>query len=109
MCALCYELAEDDHWSDVRGAAVESPEPAARAQYLRVRLLATVLAPYGLVVSDGGTGRHVVVADRKGAAEVAAGLPAIWQAAQRLSSRRVDVLDPALLDALEHAAERGQQ
>jgi hypothetical protein len=31
---------------------------------------------------------------------VAAGLPAVWQAAERLSPRPVDVLDPALLAAL---------
>jgi hypothetical protein len=41
-----------------------------------------------------------VIADRKGAAEVAAGLPAVWTAADRLSPRQVDVLDPALLDTL---------
>jgi hypothetical protein len=31
---------------------------------------------------------------------VVAGLPATWQAADRLSPRSVDVLDPVLLDAL---------
>jgi hypothetical protein len=31
---------------------------------------------------------------------VVAGLPATWQAADRLSPRPVDVLDPVLLDAL---------
>jgi hypothetical protein len=51
-------------------------------------------------VSDPGTGPHWVIGNHKGAAEVAAGLPAIWQAADRLSSRPVDVLDPTLLDAL---------
>ncbi|MFG1710402.1 hypothetical protein ACFLIM_45260 [Nonomuraea sp. M3C6] len=51
-------------------------------------------------MSDPGTGPHCVVANRKGAAEIAVGLPAVWQAAQRLSSRRIDVLDPALLEAL---------
>jgi hypothetical protein len=51
-------------------------------------------------VSDPGTGPHRLVADRKGAAEVAAALPAVWRAADRLATRPVDVLDPAVLDAL---------
>ncbi|MFC5828438.1 hypothetical protein [Nonomuraea insulae] len=95
MCVLCYELIPEDHWSDGLSDAVPS-----RSRYRRMRLLAAVLAPYGLTVSDPRTGPHCLIADRKGAAEIAAGLPAVWRAAQRLSSRRIDVLDPALLEAL---------
>jgi hypothetical protein len=99
MCVLCYELAPEEHWAD--GSPDGAPGATARAgRHRRTRLLASVLAPYGLTVSDPGTGRHRVIADRKGAAEVAAGLPAIWQVADRLAGRPVDVLDPALLDAL---------
>jgi hypothetical protein len=99
MCVLCYELAPEDHWSD--GASTASAaEPPARARHRRTRVLSAVLAPYGLTVSDPGTGAYCTIADRKGSAEVAAGLPAVWQAAERLSPRPVDVLDPALLAAL---------
>jgi hypothetical protein len=99
MCVLCYELAPEDHWSDgvPTGGVVEPP---ARSRHRRTRILSAVLAPYGLTVSDPGTGRHCTIADRKGSAEVAAGLPAVWQAAGRLSPRPIDVLDPALLAAL---------
>jgi hypothetical protein len=100
---LCYELAPEDHWSDGVSSG-EAGEPPARSRHRRTRMLSAVLAPYGLTVSDPGSGRHVTIADRKGAAEVAAGLPAIWQAADRLSPRPVDVLDPALLAALERPA-----
>jgi hypothetical protein len=98
VCVLCYELAPEDHWSD--GAGGGEPGEARRARHRRTRLLAAVLAPYGLTVSDPGAGPHRLVADRKGAAEVAAGLPAVWRAADRLSPRPVDALDPAVLDAL---------
>ncbi len=108
MCVLCVEFAGEDHWSDAVPAAGAPGERRARARYRRVRLLSDVLAPYGLTVSDGGTGRHVVVSDRKGASEVAAELPAVWQAAQRLAPRRIDALDPVLLEALEHAVRREQ-
>lgn len=98
MCVLCYELAPEDHWAD--GGPTGDGGAAGSGRHRRTRLLAAVLAPYGLTISDPGTGPHRVVADRKGAAETAAGLPAIWQAADRLAGRPVDVLDPDLLDAL---------
>jgi hypothetical protein len=91
---LCYELAPEDHWSD---SGVVQPQ---RSRHRRTRILSVVLAPYGLTVTDPGSGAHRVISDRKGASEVAAALPAIWQAADRLAARPVDVLDPVLLDAL---------
>ena len=99
MCVLCYELAPEDHWAD-RGQTGDFGGAAGSTRYRRTRLLPRVLAPYGLTISDPGAGPHRVVADRKGAGEMAAGLPAIWQAADRLSTRQIDVLDPELLDAL---------
>lgn len=109
MCVLCYEFADEGHWADAVVPEATAPdELGGRARYRRRRILAEVLRPYGLTVSDPGAGRHVVVSNRKGASEVVAGLPAIWQAAQRLSGRRVDVLDPALLDALTPSGVEGQ-
>jgi hypothetical protein len=99
VCVLCYELAPEDHWSD-RAPGDEPTAIRGVARHRRTRLLAAVLAPYGLTVSDPGSGPHRVIADRKGAAEIAAGLPAVWQAADRLAPRPVDVLDPTLLDTL---------
>jgi hypothetical protein len=99
MCVLCYELAPEEHWADVSPDGATSGTARA-ARHRRTRLIATVLAPYGLTVADPGTGPHRVIANRKGAGEVAAGLSATWAAADRLSPRPVDVLDPALLDAL---------
>ena len=103
MCVLCYELLPDGHWSDGVSSEGEGGAPL-RARYTRARILSAVLAPYGLTVTDPGSGSHCTVADRKGAAEVAAGLPAVWQAADRLAPRPVDVLDPALLAALERGS-----
>jgi hypothetical protein len=101
MCVLCYELAPEDHWSDAVSADADASGATVRARARRVRILTAVLAPYGLTVSDPGSGRHCTIADRKGSAEVVAGLPAVWDAANRLAPRPVDVLDPRLLDALE--------
>lgn len=101
MCVLCYELAPEDHWSDAVIPDQDASGGTLRARRRRTRILSRMLAPYGLTVSDPGVGHHITVADRKGSAEVVAGLPAAWNAANRLSSRPVDALDPRLLDALE--------
>jgi hypothetical protein len=100
MCLICYEFAPEAHWSD----APAPPDTGAGVQPLRVRqrrlrAVKAVLAPYGLNVSDPGVGRHLVVSDRKGTSVVASDLPALWRAAQSLSPRAIDVLDPGLLSA----------
>jgi hypothetical protein len=100
MCVLCYEFADEDHWADAVVAGGDASGLPMRARYRRLRIVAAVLSPYGLTVSDPGAGRHVVISDRKGASEIAAALPSVWQAAQRLSAHRIDALDDALLDAL---------
>lgn len=101
MCVLCYEFAREEHWTEAltTSAGDSVPlEPAAR--YRRLAILNAVVRPYGLTVSDPGAGRHVVVSDMKGASEVASGLGAVWEVAERLSPRRIDVLDDSLLEAL---------
>jgi hypothetical protein len=109
MCVICYEFADENHWSDRMLCDENADEPPTRARYRRTRLLNAVLAPYGLTVSDPGVGRHTVVSDQKGASEVASGLPAVWQAAHRLSQRQIDVLDPHLLDVLAGSATKDKR
>ncbi len=99
MCVLCYDLAPAEHWSNEVSDG-DSNDLPGRSRYRRTRILSAVLAPYGLTVSDPGSGSYCVIADRKGSAEVVAGLPAVWQAAGRLSPSEIDVLDPELLHAL---------
>ena len=104
MCVLCYDLVSEDHWSDALSERSSDVVPG-RSRYRRAHLLSAVLASYGLTVSDPGNGRYCVVADRKGASELAVGLPQVWTAAQKMTSRRIDVLDPVLLEAIAAAAE----
>lgn len=101
MCVLCYELADEDHWSDVLVSGENTAEPPARGRYRRASILTELLGPAGLKVRTPGPGRAVVVSNSKGASTVAAGLPAVWEAADKLGSRLVDPLDPDLLDVLE--------
>ncbi len=100
MCVLCYELAGEGHWSDALTTGMAG-EPPGRARHRRASILTELLAPAGLVVRTPGPGRAVVVSNGKGASAVAAGMPAVWEAADRLGTRRVDPLDTAYLDAVE--------
>jgi len=97
VCLLCHALAGEEDWTQVPGDA------GARAaeRHRRRRVLSAVLGCYGLDFRDTGPGGPGVVANRKGAARVAGGLPEVWAAAAQLAGRPVDPLDPALLARLE--------
>ncbi len=99
MCVLCYGLAGEEHWTD----AQVGTQSRAQARMRRARLVAAVLAAHGLDCHDGPGGLTTVVSDRKGNAMVVRGLGEIWAAAERVSGRRLDPLDPALLDRLAEA------
>jgi hypothetical protein len=66
----------------------------------RKYLLNRVLGPFGLSLDDWA-GTMYVLHDAKGAAEVVGDLGALWVAAERLAGRKLDPLDPRLLEALD--------
>jgi hypothetical protein len=80
-----------EHWAEAGSSR--------RARIARVGLLNLVLGHFGLGLSDWG-GRVYVLRDRKGRSEVVADLGTLWQAAERLAGRRLDPLDPDLLQAI---------
>ena len=89
MCALCGVLGSD-HWAESGGGR--------RARLLRAALLDRVLSHSGLGLQEWA-GRYVV-RDRKGRSLVVDDLPGVWAAAEELAGRRLDPLDPGLLEAL---------
>ena len=99
MCLICYEFAPEAHWSDALAPGAVAEAQPRRVRHRRLSAVKSVLGPYGLTVSDPGAGRHLVVSDRKGTSVVASDLPALWRAAQSLSPRAIDVLDPGPLGA----------
>lgn len=90
MCALCGVLL-NEHWAEQDGGR--------RARVFRVKLINQVLDHFGLRLDDWG-GRVYVLRDRKGRALVVRDLGALWVEAERLAGRRLDPLDPGLVQAL---------
>jgi hypothetical protein len=89
MCTLCGVLMKS-HWAEDGGR---------RQRLLRERLLQRVVAHFGLGLSDWG-GRVYVVHDRKGRSVVVDDVGSLWAAAEALAGRKLDPLDPGLVEAL---------
>jgi hypothetical protein len=95
MCGLCGAFGAPDHWSDGLVRSVP-PEAERRA---RASAANRVLGLYGLRLAAWG-GRYTL-SGRTGRSAVVDHLGALWPAAERLSGRSCDPLDPAILAALE--------
>jgi hypothetical protein len=99
MCGLCGMFGGADHWTDQSGSL--GLDWAAERRH-RVEVANLVLEPFevrctewhGRLTVSGRTGRSVVV-DHLGA---------LWPAAEKLAGRRIDPLDPAVIDRLERLA-----
>ena len=94
MCGLCGVL-ETSHWAERGGSR--------RARAFRVKLLNEVLGQFGLRLDDWA-GRVYTLRDRKGGTRVVTDVGTLWVAAEQLTGRPLDPLDPALVAAL---TERG--
>lgn len=99
MCGLCGLLGGDQHWITKE----ENPLPRRQQRYAVIRLANEVLRGYGLQLMDF-QGSAYVLSTLTGRQEVLDDIGAVWMAAQQLSRRPIDPLDPALLAALEAQA-----
>jgi hypothetical protein len=107
MCGLCGILAGREHWADAATSGEgERAFNRRRVRLERVRLLNEVLHHFGLRLADW-QGASFLLANRTGRTEIVDDLASLWPAAARLSGRRLDPLDPALVVALELAHARG--
>ena len=104
MCSLCGILGGRGHWTE----SASSPEvfagraevhTAGRERQQRTRILNVVLGHYGLSVSDWTAGRSVL-RSATGRTALVDNVGELWAAAERLTGRPLDPLDPALLAAL---------
>ncbi|WRG17945.1 hypothetical protein FOG22_05890 [Helicobacter pylori] len=114
MCVLCGELISSFHWSDENYgsdsyeidenlrepnaliSANENARERKRARLKRVGLLNQILAFYGLKINDW-QGAKFVLCDKKGQSVIVNDLGDLWDKAQNLAKKEMDVLDSNLL------------
>ncbi|MCK0497263.1 hypothetical protein [Helicobacter pylori] len=114
MCVLCGELISSFHWTDgidgsgnyendenLKGqnaliSANENARERKRARLKRVGLLNRILAFYGLKMDDW-QGAKFVLHDKKGQSVIVNDLGDLWDKAQNLAKKEMDVLDSHLL------------
>jgi hypothetical protein len=101
MCGLCSVLGSDGHWTE--GSNGRGPEDIGRTRrherLNRVKLANLVLARFALRLDDW-QGTAFVLTSATGKREIVNNLSALWRAADTLSGRRFDPLDPELLAGL---------
>jgi hypothetical protein len=108
MCGLCGVLGGDGHWTE--GSNGRGPEDAGRTRrherLNRVKLVNRVLERFALRLDDW-QGAAFVLTSGTGKREIVDNLSALWRAAEALSGRRLDPLDPELLAVLASADRAG--
>ncbi len=104
MCGLCGVLGAEAHWSDAAASpgAFSGAEIRTRRQerFARIELANAILCHYRLKLGDF-EGKSYVLRSATGRQELVPHLPGMWAAAERLTGRPCDPLDPALIAALE--------
>jgi hypothetical protein len=102
MCGLCGVLGGGTHWTEDRTGDEASGLLQTRraARLARVRLMNAVLAHYRLRLADW-QGSSYVLTGPTGQSELADDLVQVWRAAERMTGRPCDPLDPPLIDSLE--------
>jgi hypothetical protein len=105
MCSLCGILGASEHWADAvarRGVYTRNVEriDRRRERANRVRVANRVLSAFGMTLSDW-QGASFILSTRTGKTEIIEDLGHLWPAAERLSGRLCDPLDPGLLERME--------
>lgn len=105
MCSLCGVLGGNEHWTDAAprpGVFTRNVERLDRRRERARRVTAAnrVLTLLGMSLSDW-QGSAFVLATRTGKSELIEDLGHLWPAAERLSGRCCDPLDPALIAQME--------
>ena len=109
MCLVCWQLPTIEHWtedrdihaSDMGFAGSPQERKRRRERLLRVQVLNRILTYYGLRV-ENWVGAIYRLADSKGSTALVQNLGELWPAVEKLAGRRIDPLDPHLVEALHH-------
>ena len=104
MCALCGVLGGARHWTDAVArpgvfTRTATPLDRRRERAARVAQANRVLRHYRLTLSDW-QGASFLLSTATGKTEIVDDLTHVWAAAEKLTGRPCDPLDPALLAEL---------
>lgn len=105
MCSLCGVLGGNEHWTDAAarpGVFTRNVERIDRRRERTRRVCAAnrVLAAFGMSLSDW-QGSSFVLSTRTGKSEMVEDLGHLWPAAEKLSGRACDPLDPDVIARME--------
>ncbi|EKF57901.1 hypothetical protein QWE_19188 [Agrobacterium albertimagni AOL15] len=105
MCSLCGVIGGNEHWTDAvarPGIYTRNVErfDRRRERARRVAAANRVLSAFGMSLSDW-QGSSFLLATRTGKNEIIEDLGHLWPAAEQLSGRICDPLDPVLIARLE--------
>ena len=105
MCALCGVLGGNGDWTDAAarpGVFTRTGESLQRRRERinRVACAQRVLGFYGLTLSDWQASSFVL-STLTGKTEIVDNLTHLWSAAEKLTGRPCDPLDPQLIERLE--------
>lgn len=96
MCGFCGAFGAEDHWTGDPGTP--DATPAAERQR-RAAAANRVLGRYGLRLAPWGS--RYTLSSRTGRSQLVDHYGALWPAAEALSGRACDPLDPAAIAAME--------
>ncbi len=105
MCSLCGILGGNEHWADAvarPGVYTRNTERLDRRRERANRVTAAnrVLSCFALSLSDW-QGSSYVIANRTGKSEMIEDLGHLWPAAEKMTGRPLDPLDPDLIARME--------
>lgn len=104
MCSLCGVLGGRGHWTESSSspeafASREADVTRRRERQERIRLANRILGHYGLKLTDFSGGAYVL-STRTGRSKIVDNIAEVWIAAEDMTGRGCDPLDPSLLAGL---------
>lgn len=107
MCVLCGELVSNFHWSDINFKEQNSHVVVVgsqigdriKARLKRVKILNRIFEFYGLKIKEW-QGSKYILSNAKGYTIIVNDLGDLWQKADELNKKPLDVLDENLLNFL---------
>lgn len=104
MCSLCGVLGGRGHWTESHSspdAFVSRHDQVTRRRERqeRTRLANRILQHYGLKLSDFG-GNSYVLSSRTGRSRIVGNISEVWMAAEDMTRKECDPLDPVLVSSL---------